>query len=138
MIEEYKKPLPGINELTRPYWDATKKHELYLQKCQQCGNYRYPPGESCPSCLSDKLEWIKVSGRGTVYTWTVFHQVYHPSFAEEAPYTVVAVELDEGPRMVTTLTDCEDEDINIGMPVEVIFDDVTEEITLPRFRPVKS
>ena len=138
MIEEYKKPLPGINELTRPYWDATKKHELYLQKCQQCGNYRYPPGESCPSCMSDKLEWVKVSGRGTVYTWTVFHQVYHPSFAEEAPYTVVAVELDEGPRMVTTLTDCEDEDIHIGMPVEVVFDDVTEEITLPRFRPVKS
>ena len=138
MTEEYQKPLPGINELNRPYWEAAKKHELVLQKCQQCGHYRYPPGESCPSCLSDKLEWVKASGRGTVYTWTVFHQVYHPSFAEDAPYTVVAVELEEGPRMVTSLMDCKTEDMRIDMPVEVTFDDITEEITLPKFRPATS
>jgi len=135
MSEEYQKPLPGIDELTRPYWEAAKRHELLLQKCQQCGHYRYPPGESCPSCLSDELEWVKISGRGTIYTWTVFHQVYHPAFAGDVPYAVVTVELKEGPRMTTNLVDCPIEDIRIDMPVEVVFDDVTEEITLPKFRP---
>ena len=135
MTEGYQKPLPHIDEMNRPYWDAAKRHELMLQRCQECGHYRYPPGETCPRCLSDRLQWEKVSGRGTVHTWTVFHQVYHPSFASEAPYAVVAVELEEGPRMVTNLVDCKVEDIGIGLPVEVVFDDVTKEVTLPKFRP---
>jgi len=136
MTEKYQKPLPRIDERSRPYWEASKRHELLLQQCQECGHYRYPPGETCPSCLSDRLEWVKASGRGVVYTWTVFHQLYHPAFEKDVPYAVVAVELDEGPRLLTNLVDCKVEAINIGMPVEVVFDDVTEEITLPRFRPV--
>ena len=135
MSEQYQKPLPGIDELSRPYWEAAKRHELVLQRCHQCGHYRYPPGESCPSCLSDELDWVEASGRGSIFTWTVFHQVYHPSFAGDVPYAVVAVELEEGPRIVTNLMDCRIEDIQVGMPVEVVFDDVTEEITLPKFRP---
>lgn len=135
MNEGYQKPLPRIDEINRPYWEAAKRHELVLQRCQVCGRYRYPPGETCPGCLSDKLDWVKASGRGKVYTWTVFHQVYHPAFASEAPYAVVAVELEEGPRLTTSLVDCKPEDIKIDMPVEVVFDDVTAEITLPKFRP---
>lgn len=135
MSEEYQKPLPGINELNRPFWEAAKRHELFLQRCQRCGHYHYPAGESCPSCLSDGLEWVKASGRGTIYTWTVFHQVYHPSFASDVPYAVVAVELAEGPRITTNLVDCPVEGIRIGMPVEAVFDDVTAEVTLPKFRP---
>jgi hypothetical protein len=80
---------------------------------------------------------VKVSGRGTVFTWTVFHKVYHPAFSADAPYAVVAVELEEGPRITSNLVDCPLEDIRIGMPVEVVFDDVTGEITLPKFRPIK-
>ena len=76
-----------------------------------------------------------MSGQGTVYTWTVFHQVYHPAFAGDVPYAVVAVELEEGLRMVTNLVDCQIEDIVAGMPVEVVFDDVTEQVSLPKFRP---
>lgn len=136
MTEKDQKPLPHIDEVSRPYWDAAKRHELLLQKCQECGHYRYPQGETCPSCLSDRLEWVKVSGRGSVYTWTVFHQVYHPAFKEDVPYAVVAVELEEGPRIITNLVDCKIGDIKVGMPVKVVFDDVTEEITLPKFRPV--
>jgi uncharacterized OB-fold protein len=136
MTGEYQKPLPRIDEINRPYWEASKRHELLLQKCRECGHYRYPPGETCSSCLSDELEWVKASGRGVVYTWTVFHQVYHPAFAKDVPYAVVAVELDEGPRLLTNLVDCKVEAIFIGMPVEAVFDDVTEEITLPKFRPV--
>mgnify|MGYP001040349366 CR=1 FL=1 len=135
MSEKGQKPSPRIDEVNRPYWEAAKRYELLLQKCEECGYYRYPPGETCPSCLSDKLGWVKVSGRGSVYTWTVFHQVYHPAFKENVPYAVVAVELEEGPRIITNLADCKIEDIKVGMPVEVVFDDVTEEITLPKFRP---
>ena len=135
MSEKYEKLLPRINEMSRPYWEGAKRHELLLQKCQECGHYRYPPGETCPSCLSDKLEWVKVSGRGSVYTWTVFHQAYHPAYKDDIPYAVVVVELEEGPRMITNLMDCRIEDIKVGMPVEVVFDDVTEEVSLPKFRP---
>ena len=135
MTEKYEKLLPHIDEMSRPYWEGAKRHELLLQKCQECGHYRYPPGETCPSCLSDKLEWVKVSGRGSVYTWTVFHQAYHPAYKDDIPYAVVAVELEEGPRMITNLVNCRIEDIKVGMPVEVVFDDVTEEVSLPKFRP---
>lgn len=135
MSEKYEKLLPRINEMSRPYWEGAKRHELLLQKCQECGHYRYPPGETCPSCLSDKLEWVKVSGRGSVYTWTVFHQAYHPAYKDDIPYAVVVVELEEGPRMITNLVNCRIEDIKVGMPVEVAFDDVTEEVSLPKFRP---
>lgn len=135
MSTEYRKPLPGVDEISRPYWEAAKRHELVMQKCRQCGHYRYPPGINCRGCLSDDLEWVTVSGRGTIYTWTVFHKVYHPAFAADAPYAVVAVELEEGPRVTSNLVDCPLEGIRVGMPVEVVFDDVTEEVTLPKFRP---
>lgn len=135
MSEKYEKLLPRIDEMNRPYWEGAKRHELLLQKCQECGHYRYPPGETCPSCLSDRLEWVKVSGRGSVYTWTVFHQAYHPAYKDDIPYAVVAVELEEGPRMITNLVNCGTEDIKMGMPVEVVFDDVTGEVSLPKFRP---
>lgn len=135
MSDEYQKPLPFVSEVNRPYWDAARRHELVLQRCQECGHYRYPPGDTCPRCLSDRLAWVKVSGRGSIYTWVVFHQVYHQAFANDAPYAVVVVQLEEGVRLVTNLVDCKTEDIEIGMAVEVVFDDVTEEITLPKFRP---
>ena len=138
MSERDQKPLPRIDEVNRPYWEAAKRHELLLQKCQECGHYRYPLGETCPSCLSDRLEWVKVSGRGSVYTWTVFHQVYHPAFKEDVPYAVVAVELEEEPTIITNLVDCKIEYLKVGMPVEVVFDEVTAEVTLPKFRPVRS
>ena len=135
MAGEYKKPLPGIDDVNRPYWEAARRHELVIQKCRCCGHYRYPPGTNCPDRLSDDLEWVKVSGRGTVFTWTVFHKVYHPAFADEVPYAVVAVELEEGPRVTSNLVDCPLEVITAGMPVEVVFEDVTEEMSLPKFRP---
>ena len=135
MTQKYEKPLPYVDQVNRSFWEAAKRHELILQRCQQCGHFRYPPGETCPSCLSNRLVWVRVSGYSIVHTWTVFHRVYHPGFAGDVPYNVVAVELAEGPRMLAGLIDCKLEDIRIGMPVEVVFDDVTEEVTLPKFRP---
>jgi len=132
-----EKPLPDRDELSTPFWEASRRHELVLQNCQKCGSYRYPAGPFCPECLSDELEWRKVSGRGVIYTWTVFFRAYHPAFASDLPYAVVVVELEEGPRIISTLVDCKLTDIKIDMPVEVTFEDVSDEISLPKFRPVK-
>jgi len=81
-------------------------------------------------------EWVGVSGRGKLYTWVVIYQRYHPAFAEDLPYNVAMVDLEEGPRLITNIVGCNNEDLCIGMEVEVIFEDVTEEITLPKFKPV--
>ncbi|MBI2847623.1 MAG: Zn-ribbon domain-containing OB-fold protein [Chloroflexi bacterium] len=133
---EYNKPLPDINELTKPYWDAAKRHELVIQRCSDCGHYRNPPSPNCPRCLSPNAHWPKLSGRGKVFSWVVFHRVYAPGFANEVPYNVAVVELDEGPKVISNIIDCKLEDIKVGMPVEVTFEDVTDEVSLTRFRPV--
>ena len=136
-MAEYKKPLPVISAINGPYWDAAKRHELRLQKCNGCGRFWYPNGHQCPFCWARDYEWAKVSGRGKVNSWVVFHQFYYEGFKDETPYSVVQVELEEGPRLISSLVGVKREDIHIGMPVEVVFDDVTEEATLPRFRPRK-
>jgi uncharacterized OB-fold protein len=99
-----------------------------------CARFRYPPGSVCPECLSERTEWRRVSGRGTVTTWVVFHQKYFEAFAADLPYHVVQVQLEEGPRLTANLVEMPNHELRIGMPVEVVFDDVTPEITLPRFR----
>ena len=132
---EYNKPLPEITLDNQPFWDACKRHELSLQKCQDCGHLRNP-GPICPNCLSMNSEWVRVSGRGKVYTYVVMHQRYHAGFADELPYNVTIVELDEGPRLLTNIVGCKNEDIRIGMEVDVVFEDITEEVTLPKFKPV--
>jgi uncharacterized OB-fold protein len=82
-------------------------------------------------------EWVAVSGKGRVYTWTVFHQVYHPAFKNDAPYNVAIIKLDEGPQLISNVTGCELSDIYMDMPVEVVFEKATEDVTLPKFRPVR-
>ena len=135
-MSEYRKPLPRITPDNRPFWEAARRHELRLQRCDACGRFRYPPGPMCPDCLSERFEWRRVSGRGTISSWVVFHRVYFPAFADDAPYAVVQVELEEGPRLISNLVSSPGEKINIGMPVEVVFDDVTPELSLPRFRRI--
>src|SRR5450759_78702 len=99
MSVTYNKPLPRIDERSRPWWEAAKRHELMVQKCEKCGHFAFPPAPLCPRCRETKLGWIRVSGRGKVWSWTVFHKAYFAGFAEEMPYAVAIVELDEGPRM---------------------------------------
>jgi len=132
---EYSKPLPEVTVDSKPFWDACKRHELTLQRCRNCGQLRNP-SPICQKCLSMESEWVTVTGRGRLYTWVVVYQRYHPGFAQETPYNVAIVELDEGPRLVTNIIGCQNEALRIGMEVEVTFDDVTDEITLPRFRPM--
>jgi uncharacterized protein len=130
----YLKPLPRVTADNRPFWEAARRHQLALQRCADCGHFRYPPAPVCQECLSESAEWTPVSGRGIVSTFVVFHKRYFESFAADIPYNVVQVQLDEGPRLTANLVDVANDRIRIGMRVEVVFDDVTPEISLPRFR----
>jgi uncharacterized OB-fold protein len=137
MAEEkkYKKPLPRLDEENRPFWEACARHELYVQKCKSCGTLRYYTRALCPACLSDKTEWVKSGGRGKVYTFTVTYQNQSAGFRENLPYIMAYVELDEGVRMLTNIVGCKPEEVKIGMPVEVTFEDATPEISVPLFKP---
>jgi uncharacterized OB-fold protein len=135
-MADYKKPLPRVDEESRGYWEALARHELYFQRCRSCGTKRFPPRAVCPACLSSSTEWVRATGKGTVYTFTVTHQNQAPGFRDELPYVFAIVELAEGVRVVTNVVGCPPDAVRIGMPVEVVFEDVTPEITLPKFRPV--
>ena len=130
----YAKPIPAVTPDLRPFFDAAKRRELVVQRCRGCGALRFPAREICSQCLSRRVEWVPVSGRGEIFSYNVMHQVYHPGFATEVPYAVVVVQLDEGAKMISNLVGVAPQDIRIGMRVEVVFEDVSDEVTLPKFR----
>jgi uncharacterized OB-fold protein len=132
---EYQKPLPVKTEENAPYWESAKRHALEMQRCGDCGRFRYPVAMFCPFCLSDKTEWQLISGKAAVYSFIIVHQRYDPSFANDLPYNVAVVELDEGPRLVTNIVGIANDQIRVGMPLMISYDDVTDEFTLPKFRP---
>lgn len=134
-MTDYNKPLPTLSDENRPFWEACRAGRLALQKCR-CGHLRYPISPFCPECLSDVFEWTPLSGRGTVFASVVFHQAYHPGFKADVPYNVSLIQLEEGPRMYSNVVGVPPGDVRTGDAVEVIFDPVTPEITLPRFRRV--
>ena len=134
-MAEYTKPLPAISMLNQPYWDGLKERKVVLPKCTACGVIWYPPAPFCPDSWSRDLSWQQLSGRGKVNSWVVFHQAYFASVKDDIPYNVAEVELEEGPRLLTNLVDIANDDIAIGMAVEVVFDDVTDDVTLAKFRP---
>lgn len=132
-----EKPLPRPTEDSAPFWEAAHKGELRMQQCQDCGHFRFPPAVVCARCLSERHEWIKLSGRGIVFSWIVVHQSQHPAFNSDTPYNVAIVELEEGPRLHTRIVGCANDEIRIGMPVEVVFDRVNDEVSLVNFTPRK-
>jgi uncharacterized OB-fold protein len=134
-MTDYKKPLPRPTAASLPFWEAAKRHELQIQSCGSCGAHIFYPREVCPECLSTNLQWIKVSGKGTVYSYTIAQAPTHPAFAEDIPYVIAIVELAEGPHLTTNITGCKPEEVRVGMPVVATFDDVTPEMTLVKFRP---
>lgn len=117
------------------FWEACLAHELRLQRCLGCERFRYQPRPFCPWCRSPDHEWAAVSGRGTVYTYTICHPPVLPQFADRVPFNAIVVELEEAPFMVSNLVDCDDDAIRVGMPVKVKFVDVADNLTLPLFRP---
>ena len=126
---------PEITEFHAPFWDGLRRHELLVQQCAECGRLRFIPSELCSACLSSECAWVPVSGRGTVYTFTVVHRAPTPVYQAEAPYAIAYIELEEGPRVPARLVDVAPEAVEVGMPVTVVFDDVDDDLTLYRFRP---
>jgi uncharacterized OB-fold protein len=135
MMQSQSKPVPVADLDTKPFWDYCKQHELRVQKCSKCGKLYYPPNSLCLNCLNTTSEWVKLSGKGQVYSFIVVHRRYHPAFAKEIPYTVAIIETEEGVRMLSNIIECKPEAVKIGMPVQVVFDDVSPEFSLPKFKP---
>jgi len=130
-------PTPAASAETAGWWEAASRHRLVVQRCDQCGRTRHPPGPVCPSCRAVTSDWLELPGTGTVYTYTVVHQAFVPALADRLPYVVIAVELDgaTGARLVSNLVDAAPEDVEVGLPVEVVWEDMGPELALPRFRP---
>jgi uncharacterized protein len=123
-------PLPSANAETLTWWEAAREHRLVAQQCTSCSALRHPPGPICPECSATASTWLELSGHGTVYTYTVVHQQFVPA---DVPYVVVAVDLPEGVRMVSNLVDVDPAAVRIGMPVDVVWEDMGPELSLPRF-----
>lgn len=135
-----ERPLPEPDDLTRFYWEHARRHELAILRCEDCGTFVHPPRPLCRGCLSENLSPHVLSGRGRVYSFTLTHYVFHPAFADAVPYPVALVELEEDPgvRIVTNLVEIDPADIRSGLAVEVVFEDRSEEISLPVFRPARA
>ena len=131
----YEKFRPQISPRDAPFWEGVRAHQLRLQRCDDCGRFRFIPGEMCPGCYSAAATWTEVSGRGRVYTYTVVHRAPTPAYQADAPYVIAHVELDEGPRIISTLVDCAVEEVSVGMPVEVGYEEADADLTLYHFRP---
>ncbi len=126
-------PLPVPDEDTAPFWEYCRAEELRAQRCTACGRLRYPPRPTCSACNSTELEWQQLGGRGRIYTYGISHQAIHPALEGLVPFTTIIVELDEGLRMISNMV-AGSPAIEIGTPVEVVFERVTDEVTLPRFK----
>ena len=136
-MSEYAKPLPNPSVESRPFWEGCKRHELLLPRCHGCASFWFPASATCPNCLSTNWDWTPSRGRGKIYSFGVYHRVYHQGFRNDVPYVLAVVQLDEGPRLVSNLVDCAPEESRCDMPVEVVFEDVTEDATLYKFRPAR-
>ena len=133
------KPRPDLNDTaTAPYWEASARHELALPRCDDCGLVFFPPRPFCPGCWSGELSWQPMSGGGKVWTFTEVHVAfYDDTWADDVPYVVAVVELDEGPRLLANIVEPDLDRLSIGERVEAVFEDRAEGVTLPMFRTVQ-
>lgn len=135
-MHAYTRPLPRGEDYNGEFYQFCKQHELRFQRCSGCQTWRHMPRESCRNCGSFEWTWERSNGTGKIFSWTIIHRALHPGFADDLPYAVVLVELDEGVRLVSHVVDLPLEHLRIGLPVTVVFDDVTPDVTLHKFRPL--
>lgn len=131
--ERAARPTPQTDEHSAFYWEGLTQRKLLLQRCEQCRKPRFPAMPSCPYCGHIGHEVLEASGRGAVYSWIVVHRAFHPAFADDVPYTVAMVDLDEGPRVVAWLEDIDEP--APSMPVRARYVDHPEGFTELRFGP---
>ncbi len=135
-MENPHKPIPVVNEWARPFWEGTRQHKLLIQRCRECGAYIFYPRKYCPECFSENIEWVESSGRGHVYSFTIVQNNPPSAFLQDVPYVVAIVKLEEGVQMLSNIVDWQSTTLRCEMPVVVTFEKLTEEFTLPKFRPV--
>jgi uncharacterized protein len=127
--------IPTIEDESRPFWDAAREGRFLLRRCDDCSTVHHYPRPFCPSCWSENVSWVEASGRGTLYTYSTVFVNDLPPFNERIPYVAAAVDLEEGPRVMTNIIDCDPADLRVGMAVKVVYTVVTEELTAPMFTP---
>jgi uncharacterized OB-fold protein len=135
MSRAFDSHLPVIDPETAPFWAGTKQRKFLIRHCNACGRSHFYPRHACPNCWSDNCEWRAASGRGRVFSYTVIHHNDTQPFREMLPYIVALIELEEGVRVTANIVEGTPEVVHIGMPVEVVYEHVTDEVTLPQFRP---
>ena len=135
MTQAYYRPLPRPNNEDGGFWEAAKRHEPVCQRCGECGTWLWHPLVQCPQCLSFNLAYDKISGRGKLFSYSIVKYNPSPAWSDAVPYVVATVEMEEGIRMKFHLVNCALEDVKVGLPVKMIFNDVTPECTLPQFEP---
>ena len=129
------RPAPVPDFETQPYWDAAARGELMLQRCAACGTYRHYPRALCPECAAAEHEWMRVSGRGSIFSFTVVRRAPSPAFADRIPYVVALIALEEGPHLLSHIVGLAPDAVRIGIPVLVEFEEIGDAMKLPVFRP---
>jgi len=136
-IDYRQGPLPDVDYATyHAFWEGVRAGEIRLPRCRDCGKFHWYPQLMCPFCRRGNIEFVKVGPRGQVYTWTTVTYAFLPEYADRLPYIVVFVEFPEAPgvRFISNMLDTGPEEMKVGLPVEPVFQQVDEKITLPLFR----
>ncbi len=128
------RPQPKPTADTLPFWQAANEDRLVVQTCRNCGNTQFYPRGFCVSCLSDDLDWVQSAGRGAIYSFTVCRVPGHPSMADQVPYAMALVDLDDGIRMLAQIVETDLDQVTIGAPVQVVFQRLSDDIQLPQFK----
>jgi hypothetical protein len=131
------RPRPVPTRLTEPFWEGTRRGVLLIQRCRACGHWRWTPKLACPQCWSEDTEWAEASGRGTIYSYTVVHRPVDPA-QFTAPYVLAVVELDEGPKLLTNIVDCELDALRVDLRVAVRFERIDHEFVVYPFAPLEA
>jgi uncharacterized OB-fold protein len=135
MSQATTKPAPIPDEGSAPFFDGAGAGRLMLQRCTTCNEWSWPVRERCPHCFAAALEWRQASGLGTLYTFTIMHQVMNPGFASAVPYNVAQVDLAEGVRVTSNVVGIDNDAMRIGMKLQVVFEEVGNGVSIPKFRP---
>ncbi|WP_085993245.1 Zn-ribbon domain-containing OB-fold protein [Oceanobacillus senegalensis] len=136
MSDQSEKFFPHPTADTKPYWDGCKKHEVFIQYCSLCDKYQFYPRPICTNCMDDNVEWKKASGMGSVISYTTVRRSLSKAYEDEEPYILAIIELDEGVTMLSNIIGCSTEEVKAGMRVEVVFEEWSNDISIPKFCPV--
>ncbi len=131
-----KKPVPIVNPWAKPFWEAARERRFIIQQCTDCKKYIFYPRICCPHCFSDRVEWVEASGKGTIYSYTVVLNNAPSAFMNDVPYVIAVVKLEEGVQLLSNIVDCDPEKVRCDMNVEVTFEKLDDQFTLPKFKPV--